>query len=62
MKCQDVYGEPFVYQNDEKWLIRIFRPILTEEEEAKRMKRQHDAAADLIKDSMRAKARKERAN
>lgn len=60
MKCQDVYGEPIVYQNDEKWLIRISRPILTNEEEAKRMKRIHDAAVSLVKDGMRRNsARKE---
>ena len=60
MKCQDVYGEPIVYQNDEKWLIRISRPILTNEEEAKRMKRIHDAAVNLVKDGMRRNsARKE---
>lgn len=55
----DTYSEPTIIQ-DEKWTIRIFRPILTEEEKAKRMKRIHDAAADLVKDVMRRNsARKE---
>ena len=40
--------------------ITTYRPILTEEERAKRMKLIHDAAADLLRATYEAKARKER--
>ena len=52
-RTQDVYEEPIIFCDDAKFKIRVFRPILTEEERAKRMKRIHDAAADLLKDQMR---------
>ena len=40
--------------------ITTYRPILTEEERARRMKLIHDAAADLLLATYRAKAKKER--
>lgn len=40
---------------DEKFHVRIFRPVLTEEERARRMKRLHKAAEELLKDAMRTK-------
>lgn len=59
-KCQDVYEEPIIFRNDDKFIIRVFRPILTEEERAKRMKRIHDSAAALLKDQMRRESEKRR--
>lgn len=47
-KSKDEYMEPIVMQ-DAGAIIRVYRPILTEEERARRMKRLHDAAADLLK-------------
>lgn len=40
---------------DEKFHIRVFRPVLTEDERARRMKRIHDAAERLLKDVERTK-------
>ena len=52
-RTQDVYEEPIIFQNDEKFKIRVYHPILTEEERAKRMKQIHDSAAALLKSQMR---------
>lgn len=43
---------------DEKFHIRVFRPVLTEEERERRMKRIHDAAASLLKDAIRVEKEK----
>lgn len=48
MKQKDTYMEPVVFTYP-GMTIRVHRPILTEEERARRMKRLHDAAADLLK-------------
>lgn len=53
MKSQDTYGEPKIYQFP-GCTVRVFRPILTEEERARRMKEIEKAAAALIM-SARAK-------
>ena len=45
---KDTYHEPIVMQ-DAGAIIRIYRPILDDEERARRMKRIHDAAARLLK-------------
>ena len=34
-------------------VVRVYAPILTEEEHERRMKRIHDAAAELLKDKIR---------
>lgn len=47
-KSKDEYMEPIVIK-DAGATIRVYRPILTEEERARRMKRLHDAAAELLK-------------
>lgn len=47
MKCQDTYGEPILYEFP-GWKIRVYRPILTEEERARRMKIIEEAAAALL--------------
>lgn len=47
MKSQDVYGEPQIF----KWpgmTAKVYRPILTDEERARRMKLIEDAAAALL--------------
>ena len=46
-KCQDVYGEPeiFYYPNA---VVKVYRPILTEEERERRMERIKEAAVRLI--------------
>lgn len=48
MKVQDTYKEvkTIVYSNG---VSRVYIPELTEDERARRMKRIHDAAADLLK-------------
>ena len=48
MKTQDTYQEPIVIKS-ETAIVRVYRPILTEEERARRMKQVHDAAAALLK-------------
>lgn len=50
-KCQDAYKEikTFEYPG---WIIRVHMPDLTEEERARRMKRIHDSAAELIKSAI----------
>lgn len=53
-KCQNIYEDPIIFK-DEKWTIRVYHPILTEEEQAKRMKQIHDSAAALIIDTERRK-------
>lgn len=53
MRQPDTYGEPVIYKSP-GWKIRVFRPILTEEERARRMKEIEKAAAALIM-SARAK-------
>lgn len=45
----DQYYEPEIYENSEKWLITIHRPILTEEERARRMQLIYNSAAALLK-------------
>lgn len=47
MKSQDTYGEPKIYQFP-GCTVRVFRPILTEEERARRMKEIEKAAAALL--------------
>ena len=46
-KCQDVYMEPEILHLD-NCTVRVFSPILTEEEKERRMERIKKAAADLI--------------
>ena len=47
-KCQDVYGEPgiFYYPNA---VVKVYHPILTEEEREHRMERIKQAAIRLIR-------------
>lgn len=47
MKVKDVYQEPITLDIDGA-RVRIYRPILTEEERNRRMKAIHDAAAALL--------------
>lgn len=46
-KCQDVYMEPEILHLD-NCTVRVFSPILTEEEKERRMERIKKAAADFI--------------
>lgn len=48
MKTVDTYADPIIF-NFPNATVRVFRPILTPEEHDRRMKRIHDAAADLLK-------------
>lgn len=48
MKVEDTYGEPITIESKNA-IIRVYCPILTPEEQARRMKIIHDAAADLLK-------------
>lgn len=47
-KTQDTYMEPIVYKYP-GMTLRVYRPILTEDERARRMKALHDACAALLK-------------
>lgn len=47
MAKNDIYSEPQIVKFP-GMTVRVFRPILTDEERAKRMKRIHDAAARLL--------------
>ena len=60
MKQADTYGEPIIHESP-GWIIRVYRPILTEEERARRMKEIEKAAAALIM-SARAKRKEEGAS
>lgn len=52
-KCTDIYeAEPMVFTSP-GFIVRVWRPILTDEERARRMKRIAYSAAELIKDQMR---------
>ena len=51
-QSKDTYVLTNTYQ-DEKAIIRVYRPVLTEEERARRMQRLHDAAADFVRDCIR---------
>jgi hypothetical protein len=46
-RCKDVYGEPIIidYPNS---IIRVYRPILTDEEHARRMKTIEKATIALL--------------
>ena len=47
MAKNDIYNEPQIVKFP-GMTVRVFRPILTDEERAKRMQRIHDAAARLL--------------
>lgn len=62
MKSQDVYGEPMIF-NFPGMTVRVYRPILTDEERARRMKRIEEAAAAvLIEQEQRRRKRSNEAN
>lgn len=53
-KCTDIYeAEPMVFTSP-GFIVRVWRPILTDEERTRRMKQIHDAAARLLKSQMKA--------
>ena len=56
-KCQDVYMEPEVYHHN-NCIVRVYRPILTEEERARRMEAIKKAAIDLVIATEKNKAKK----
>lgn len=47
MKQQDTYGEPTIFEFS-GMTVRVYRPILTDEERAKRMEEIKKAAAALL--------------
>ena len=49
MKKQDTYGEPTVFEYPNA-IVRVYRPILSDEEQARRMRQIHKAAEELLKD------------
>ena len=57
--CHDIYMEPEVYHYN-NCTVRVFRPILTEEERARRMEAIKKAAVDLVIATERAKQKKSR--
>lgn len=46
-RCKDVYSEP-IYIDYPNSIIRVYRPILTDEERARRMKAIEKAMIDLL--------------
>lgn len=48
--------EPITYVNG-NFIVSVYRPILTEDERARRMKRLHDSAAALLRDDPKRKNR-----
>ena len=61
MKEQDVYGEPPILKFP-GMTVRVYRPILTDEERARRMKEIEKAAAALIIAKYEAEARRRKEN
>ncbi len=55
-KSQDVYMEPEVYHYN-NCTVRVYRPILTEEERARRMEEIKKAAIALLIESEKSKSR-----
>lgn len=51
MKQADQYEEPIVMEF-ENAIVRVYRPILTEEEQARRMRRIEQAAKALLRETM----------
>ena len=58
-KSQDIYMEPEVYRHN-NCIVRVYRPILTEEERARRMEAIKKAAVDLVIAAEKAKKNKNR--
>ena len=54
---QDVYQEPIVLDIPGA-IVRVYRPVLDDEERARRMKRIHDSAARLLLEADKCKQRK----
>ena len=51
-KCQDVYQEPII-MNTLGCVVRIYRPVLTEDERTKRMQAISKAAEKVLKEAMK---------
>ena len=56
-KCQDIYEEPIIMEMP-GCIARIYRPVLTEAERAKRMKAIHNAAEKVLKEVIRAERKR----
>lgn len=56
-KGQDVYAEPITLDIPGA-IVRVYRPVLDDDERARRMKRIHDSAADLLADMYKRKESK----
>lgn len=48
MKVTDTYGEPIILKLPNT-IVRVYSPVLSDEEQARRMRKIHNAAADLLK-------------
>jgi len=44
---------------NEKAIIKVYRPVLDDEERERRMKEIHDAAAALMRSALKARAKKD---
>ena len=49
MKKPDTYGEPTVLEYPNA-IVRVYRPILSDEEQTRRMRQVYKAAEELLKD------------
>lgn len=54
MKRADQYEEPMVMEL-ENAIVRVYRPILTDDEQARRMKRIEQAAMALLRETIETK-------
>lgn len=54
MAKDDVYYEPIIMQSG-NCIARIFKPILTDEERARRIKIMNDAAVSMLREAERVK-------
>ena len=41
-----------VYQNDENWNIKLYRPVLTEQQRNKRMEKVKKATVELLRENI----------
>ena len=57
-KNKDIYMEPEVYQHN-NCIVKVYRPILTEEERSRRMEAIKKAMVDLVIATERAKQKKQ---
>lgn len=59
-KREDVQYPPEIFKYD-NMTVRVYYPIISDEENERRMKRIHDSAANLLKEQIENRIKQERA-